>query len=116
MIKKQRKLLGFIASLAGLETPCVIYSLLQGGENMADFSLEQLFRGEKYDIMSEVGKDLMINGVNPDYDAQTWFEMLHIKHTIIAISKMIKEGDSISDIPEFESLSSCKEVKSDESA
>ena len=46
MIKKQRKLLGFIASLAGLETPCVIYSLLQGGENMADFSLEQLFRGE----------------------------------------------------------------------
>ena len=47
-------------------------------------------------------------------DAKTIREqlnMIYVKHALLTAKKMIEEGDSISDIPEFESLSLRKEGK-----
>ena len=35
--------------------------------------------------------------------------MIYVKHALLTAKKMIEEGDSISDIPEFEALSLRKE-------
>lgn len=68
---------------------------------MARISLEELYRGEdaggRYNIMGEVVKDLLMNGVPPKYDEDTWREMLLIKHTLIAAEKMKNKGDFVSD-------------------
>ena len=37
--------------------------------------------------------------------------MIYVKHALLSAKRMIEEGDSISDIPEFEPLSLCKEEK-----
>ena len=47
-------------------------------------------------------------------DAKTIREqlnMIYVKHALLTAKKMIEEGDSISDIPEFESLSLREEGK-----
>ena len=47
-------------------------------------------------------------------DAKTIREQLntiYVKHALLTAKKMIEEGDSISDIPEFESLSLREEGK-----
>lgn len=52
---------------------------------MARISLEELYRGDdaggRYNIMGKVVKELLINGVPPKYDEDTWREILLIKHT-----------------------------------
>ena len=77
---------------------------------MARISLEELYRGEgageQYGIMGEVVKDLLVNGIPPEYDEDTWREMLLVKHTLIATEKMKKEGDFVSGLTGMESLSS----------
>ena len=37
--------------------------------------------------------------------------MIYVKHALLTAKKMIEEGDSISDIPEFEALSLYEEEK-----
>lgn len=77
---------------------------------MAQISLEEVYRGEKYDVLSAVGADLLRNGCSQEYDTQTWLEMTIVKHTLIAAEKMKKEGDFVSGITDMESLSSYVEV------
>ena len=57
--------------------------------------------------MGAVTKELLSRGVLEGYDAQTWIEMLIIKHTLAAAEKMKIEGDSVSAMTDVESLSSC---------
>ena len=59
--------------------------------------------------MGEVVKDLLMNGVPPKYDVDTWREMLLIKHTLIAAEKMKNEGDFVSGLTGMEPPSSYAE-------
>ena len=76
---------------------------------MARISLEELYRGEgaggRYNIMGEVMKDLLTNGVPREYDEDTWREMLLVKHTLTAAEKMKNEGDFVSELTDMESPS-----------
>lgn len=80
---------------------------------MARISLEELYRGEgaggRYNIMGEVVKDLLMNGVPREYDEDTWREMLLVKHTLIAAEKMKNEGDFVSGLTDAKPLSSYAE-------
>lgn len=76
---------------------------------MPRISLEELYRsegaGSRYNIMGEVVKDLLINGVPQKYDEDTWREMLLVKYTLTAAEKMKKEGDFVSELTDMESPS-----------
>ena len=84
---------------------------------MARISLEELYRGEgagsRYNIMGEVVKDLLMNGIPREYDEDTWREMLLIKHTLTAAEKMKNEGDFVSGLTDAEPLSSYAEVQNE---
>lgn len=63
----------------------------KGGADMAQMSLEELYRGEgageKYGILGEVMKDFFENGRPSEYDERTWLEMLLVKHALMAAEK-----------------------------
>ena len=78
---------------------------------MAKYTLEEIMCGEKYNIESDVFIEVF-RLVEQKTDAQIIREQLntiYVKHALLTARKMIEEGDSISDIPEFESLSLRKE-------
>ena len=78
---------------------------------MAKYTLEEIMYGDKYGIESAVFVEVF-NMVEQKVDAKTIPEqlnMIYVKHALITAKRMIEEGDSISDIPELESLSLCKE-------
>ena len=80
---------------------------------MARYTLEDIMCGEKYNIESDVFMEVF-RLVEQKTDAKTIREQLnsiYVKHALLTARKMIEEGDSISDIPEFESLSLRKEEK-----
>ncbi len=80
---------------------------------MARYTLEEIMCGEKYNIESEVFMEVF-RLVEQKADAKMIREQLrefYVKEAIKTTIKMIKEGDSISDIPEFEALSLRKEEK-----
>ena len=80
---------------------------------MAKLTVEEVYRGEKYNVMGNVFKELLSLYENIDTlaDLQTVTELLVCKHTLIAAKKMIDEGDSISDISELQLPSLRKEGK-----
>ena len=63
---------------------------------MARITVEEVYGGEKYDVMSSVMADYLKNGRPAEYDKRTWLDMLIVKHALIAADKMKIEGDSIS--------------------
>ena len=76
---------------------------------MARISIEALYTGEgaggKYGsggIMGAVMTEIFSHGVPDGYDAQTWAELLLIKHTLLAAEQMKQEGDSISGMTDSE--------------
>ena len=74
---------------------------------MAKYTLEEIMCGEKYNIESDVFMEVF-RLVEQKADAKMIREQLntiYVKHALLTARKMIEEGDSISDIPEFESLS-----------
>ena len=80
---------------------------------MAKYTLEEIMCGEKYNIESDVFMEVF-RLVEQKADAKTIREQLntiYVKHALLTAKKMIEEGDSISDIPEFESLSLREEGK-----
>ena len=80
---------------------------------MAKYTFEEIMYGEKYNIESDVFMEVF-RLVEQKTDAKTIREklnMIYVKHALLTAKKMIEEGDSISDIPEFETLSLCKEEK-----
>ena len=73
---------------------------------MARITVEQVYRGEKYDVISAVMADYLKNGRPAEYDERTWVEMLLVKHALITADKMRNEGDSISGMTDAEPSSS----------
>ena len=78
----------------------------KGGADMARITIEEVYSGEKYDVMSAVMADYLKHGRPQEYDERTWLDMLIVKHTLIAADKMKFEGDSISGMTDGESSSS----------
>ena len=80
---------------------------------MAKYTLEDIMYGDKYGIESAVFVEVC-RLVEQKVDAKTIREQLntiYVKHALLTAKKMIEEGDSISDIPEFETLSLREEEK-----
>ena len=65
---------------------------------MAKITIEELYRGEKYDIMSAVAVKAMMLGIDErTEEGRTWIEMELVRQTLIAVEKMKKNGDSIAE-------------------
>ena len=65
---------------------------------MAKITTEELYRGEKYDIMSAVAVKAMKLGIDErTEEGRTWIEMELVRQTLIAVEKMKKNGDSIAE-------------------
>ena len=63
---------------------------------MAKITIEELYRGEKYDIISAVAVKTMTLGIDErTEDGRTWIEMELVHQTLIAVEKMKQNGDSI---------------------
>jgi len=63
---------------------------------MARMTVEEVYNGEKYDVMSAATVEYLTNGRPSEYNERTWLEMLLVKHTLIAAEKMKSEGDTVS--------------------
>ena len=61
---------------------------------MSRMTVEEIYRGEKYDVMSLATAE------------RTWLEMLLVKHALIAAEKMKNEGDTVSGMTDDMSSSS----------
>ena len=83
---------------------------------MARITIEEVYSGEKYDVMSAVMADYLKNGRPQEYDERTWLDMLIVKHTLIAADKMKIEGDSISGMTDGEPSSSYVRWANDDNA
>ena len=79
---------------------------------MARITVEEVYSGEKYDVMSAVMADYLKNGRPEAYGERTWLDMLIVKHALIVADKMKIEGDSISGMTDGESSSSYLSLKS----
>ena len=80
---------------------------------MAKYTLEEIMCGEKYNIESDVFMEVF-RLVEQKADAKMIREqlnMIYVKHALLTARKIIEEGDSVSDIPEFESPFLCEEGK-----
>ena len=65
---------------------------------MAKITIEELYRGDKYDIMSAVtAKALMLGIDESTEDGRTWIEMELVRQSLIAVEKMKKNGDCIAE-------------------
>ena len=80
---------------------------------MAKFTLEEIMYGEKYNIESSVfmaAYELAKQGGKADGHTRQ-LQMLYVREAIKTTIKLLKESDSISDIPEFEPLFLCEEAE-----
>ena len=80
---------------------------------MARYTLEEIMYGDKYGIESAVFVEVF-KLAEQKVDAKIIREqlnMIYVKYALMTAKRMIEEGDSISDIPEFESLSLREEGK-----
>ena len=73
---------------------------------MARMTVEEIYRGEKYDMTAAATADYLMNGRPSEYDERTWLEMLLVKHALIAAEKMKNEGDTVSVLTDDVSSSS----------
>ena len=64
---------------------------------MAKLTLQQLYLGDKYNIIGEVFKDFWSIG-SSDPEKRTGLEIQIVKHSILAMEKLKKEGDCIADL------------------
>ena len=80
---------------------------------MAKYTLEEIMCGEKYNIESDVFMEVfrLVEQKADAKEIREQLNMIYVKHALLTAKKMIEEGDSISDIPEFEALSLLKEEK-----
>ena len=78
---------------------------------MAKLTVEEVYRGDKYNVIGNVFRELMslFKDIGSLEDSQTATELLVCKHTLIAAKKMIEEGGLIPDIAELQLPSLRKE-------
>ena len=63
---------------------------------MATYSIEEIFNGDKYSVMAEVVKEILLSGpYESKEDKQTTIEMAYVKHTVLALREMERNGDVI---------------------
>ena len=62
---------------------------------MSTISTEELYYGEKYHVFGRVCEELLTTRKPDDFDAQTWLELLLVKHAAIAMQELIATGDSL---------------------
>lgn len=80
---------------------------------MEKYTFEEIMYGEKYNIESGVFMavyELAKQGIEPT-EIREQLQMLYVREAIKTTIKLLKEGDSISDIPEFEPLFLCEEAE-----
>lgn len=63
---------------------------------MARITVEEVYNGDKYDVMSAATADYLMNGRAAEYDERTWLDMLLVKHALIVAEKIKSEGDTVS--------------------
>lgn len=73
---------------------------------MARMTVEEIYRGEKYNVMSAATANYLMNGRPSEYNERTWLDMLLVKHALIAAEKMKNEGDTVSGLTDDVSSSS----------
>jgi len=81
---------------------------------MAKHTIEELYRGDKYSILSAVGAKAIRAGIDPNTaDGQTWLEMELIRQTFITAKKMKQNGDCIaeSELGDAVTVSVCGEAE-----
>lgn len=93
LVDKEQKFLVLIWTSAPF---CGTVVYCKGGADMARVTVEEVYRGEKYDVMSAATADYLNNGRPSEYDERTWLEMLLVKHALMAAEKMKNEGDTVS--------------------
>lgn len=79
---------------------------------MTEFTLEEIMYGEKYNIESGVfmaAYELAKQGIKPA-DIREQLRTLYVREAIKTTLRLLKESDSISNIPEFEPLFLCEEA------
>ena len=63
---------------------------------MAQYTIEELYRGDKYNIMGKVAAEIMMNGIPADRsELQTQTELSLIRQTLLAAKQMQRDGDTI---------------------
>lgn len=80
---------------------------------MEKYTFEEIMYGEKYNIESGVfmaAYELAKQGIKPT-DIREQLREFYVREMIKTTIKMIKKGDSISDMPKFEPLFLCEEEK-----
>ena len=65
---------------------------------MARITIEELFYGDKYNVMGEVFKTMFRTSPNKaSVDEQTALELEIVRQSLIAVEKMKKNGDCIAE-------------------
>ena len=65
---------------------------------MEKITIEELYRGEKYEIMSAVTVKATTLAIDErTEEGRTWIEMELVRQTLIAVEKMKKNGDCIAE-------------------
>ena len=63
---------------------------------MAAYTIEEIFNGNKYSVMSEEVKEILFSGpYESAEDEQTAIEMAYVKHTILVLREVEKNGDTV---------------------
>ena len=63
---------------------------------MAAYTIEEIFNGNKYSVMSEVVKEILLSGPHESVeDEQTAIEMAYVKHTILTLREIENNGDEV---------------------
>lgn len=65
---------------------------------MARITVEEVYNGEKYGVLSAAMAEYLRDGRLEEYDERTWVEMLIVKHVLITANKMKSDDDSISEL------------------
>jgi len=63
---------------------------------MAQYTIEELYRGDKYNIIGKVIMEIMSNELPDDHvELQTQIELGLIRQTLLAAQQMQRDGDTI---------------------
>ena len=60
---------------------------------MARITIEELYRGDEYNVMGNAVAELMTKGKETN-DTRTALELLLVKHTVLAVQKAQANGDT----------------------
>lgn len=63
---------------------------------MAAYTIEEIHNGDKYSVVAEAFKEILFSGpYESEEDQHTAIEVAIMKHTILVLREMERNGDSI---------------------